>query len=93
LQGGTPAQQIDEVTARLARNAVSAYVVDVTSPDVRSLGLHVTRAVSPELCALDVAHGARYLGGPRLYRAAYDAGLAAAPLDPAAVNPLPHPFP
>jgi ribosomal protein S12 methylthiotransferase accessory factor len=55
--------------------------------------LVVTKAVAPELCALDVAHGARFLGGRRLYEAAAALGLRAAPLALSAINPYPHPFP
>jgi len=68
-------------------------VVDVTSPDVRELGLTVTRVIAPELCALDVSHRARFLGGERLTTAAYESGLRATPLELVDVNPLPHPFP
>ena len=72
---------------------MSAYAVDVTSPDVESLGLRVVRVVAPELCALDVAHSARFLGCPRLYTAAFEAGLAPRVLEPADLNDDPHPFP
>jgi ribosomal protein S12 methylthiotransferase accessory factor len=71
----------------------SAYAVDVTSPDVADLGLVVIKVIAPELCALDVAHRARFLGGQRLYDAAYELGLRAGPLSDDDVNPYPHPFP
>jgi ribosomal protein S12 methylthiotransferase accessory factor len=93
LEGSTPREQIEAVVRRLESHGVSAYAVDVTSPDVASLGLHVSRVITPELCALDVWHAARFLGGPRLYSAAQEAGFLPAPLDPADVNPHPHPFP
>jgi ribosomal protein S12 methylthiotransferase accessory factor len=93
LTGATPRALIEELLDRVARIGTSAYAVDVTSPDVASLGLHVVRALVPELCPLDVVHAARYLGGRRLYHAAFDAGLADAPLRFEDVNPLPHPFP
>jgi ribosomal protein S12 methylthiotransferase accessory factor len=93
LRESTPTRQIEEVMERLAARGVTAYAVDVTTPDVEELGLRVARVVAPELCALDVAHSARYLGGRRLYRAAFEAGLLPAPLEPADLNPLPHPFP
>jgi ribosomal protein S12 methylthiotransferase accessory factor len=93
LEGETPGAQIDAVVARLARRGVSAYAVDVTSPDVAELGLSVARVITPELCALDVSHRARFLGGERLTTAAHEAGLLAAPLDVEDLNPLPHPFP
>ena len=79
--------------ARLARSGIGAYAFDVTSPDVRSLGLRVVRALAPELCQLDVSHTARFLGGERLYTAPRDAGLVPRRLRLADVNPHPHPFP
>jgi ribosomal protein S12 methylthiotransferase accessory factor len=93
IDAATPRAALDDVLARLARQGISAYAVDVTSPDVAELGLHVARVVAPELCPLDVLQAARYLGGPRLYHAAHGAGLAAAPLRFDDVNPHPHPFP
>ena len=45
--------------------------------------------MAPELCPLDVSHAARFLGGRRLYHAAFEAGLVAAPLRLADLNPLP----
>jgi ribosomal protein S12 methylthiotransferase accessory factor len=93
LEGTTPRQQLAAVVARLERHGISAYAVDVTAPDVRSLGLCVARVIAPELCPLDVSHTARFLGGRRLYTAAYDTGLVDAPLDFVDINPHPHPFP
>jgi len=93
LEGETPREQIATVVARLARHDISAYAVDVTSPDVQSIGLRVARVLAPELCALDVWHAARFLGGSRLYTAAFEAGLAPTPLVLSDVNPHPHPFP
>jgi ribosomal protein S12 methylthiotransferase accessory factor len=84
---------IASLCARVAAAGSSAYVVDVTSPDVAELGLVVTKVVAPELCALEVAHGARFLGGRRLYEAAFELGLRARPLAASDVNPYPHPFP
>jgi ribosomal protein S12 methylthiotransferase accessory factor len=84
---------IASLCARVAAAGSSAYVVDVTSPDVAELGLAVTKVVAPELCALDVAHGARFLGGRRLYEAAAGLRLRAGPLAASQVNPYPHPFP
>jgi ribosomal protein S12 methylthiotransferase accessory factor len=79
--------------ARVDAAGSSAYAVDVTSPDVADLGLVVIKVIAPELCALDVAHRARFLGGRRLYDAAYGLGLRARPLSEDEVNPYPHPFP
>jgi ribosomal protein S12 methylthiotransferase accessory factor len=67
--------------------------VDATAPDIRSAEVSVARVVVPELCPLDADHRARFLGGRRLYEAAYELGLSSRVLDAADLNPYPHPFP
>lgn len=93
LRGSNVLERIEAVCAELAPRHVSAYAVDVTSPDVRSAGFRVARVIAPELCQLDVVERARFLGGTRLYEAAYEAGLVDRPLPHAELNPDPHPFP
>lgn len=93
LEGDRPAAHVTSILRRLDDAGLTAYAVDVTAPDVRTAGLTVVKAVVPELCPLDVDHRARYLGGPRLYEAAWRRGLRDAPLGYDDVNPLPHPFP
>ena len=93
LPGGSVDERIAELLIRVGRAGSSAYVVDVTAPDIASVGLHVVKLVTPELCALDVPHAARFLGGSRLWRGAVDAGLRREPLGRTELNPHPHPFP
>jgi ribosomal protein S12 methylthiotransferase accessory factor len=93
LEGDDAWSRVGAICRRLARRGLSAYAVDVTSPDIREAGLCVARTVVPELCALDVVHGIRYLGGRRLYDAPVVAGLLERPLEVSELNPDPHPFP
>ena len=93
LEGTTARDRVEALCDRVRRAGSEAYAVDATSPDVRELGLVVTKVVAPELCALDVPQPARFLGGSRLYEAAAELGLRQTPLDARAVNPEPHPFP
>lgn len=93
LEGDTPADHVHAIARRLGEQGITAYAVDVTAPDVRDAGLVVVKAVVPELCALDVDHRARFLGGTRLYEAAWRRGLAGRPLRYDELNPYPHPFP
>jgi len=93
LEGDNVLELIEAVCRRLAAHGTSAYAVDVTSPDVSAAGLRVVHVLAPELCQLDVVAGARFLGGRRLYEAAFDVGLVARPLVSADLNPDPHPFP
>jgi hypothetical protein len=60
---------------------------------VLTAGLRVAHVVVPELCPLDVVESARFLGGRRMYHAAFEAGLVPRPLGPDDLNPDPHPFP
>ena len=85
--------EIEALLDRIERAGSSAYAVDVTSPDVRRLGLHVVKTLAPELCALDVSHRARFLGGRRVLHAAAELGLLPRPLRADELNPDPHPFP
>lgn len=93
LAGSDVLERLGAACNHLARRGASAYAVDVTSPDVRSAGFHVVRVIAPELCNLDVIERARFLGGSRLYEAAYEAGLVGRPYAVADLNPDPHPFP
>jgi ribosomal protein S12 methylthiotransferase accessory factor len=93
LEGATAEDRVVALSDRIRRAGSDAYAVDVTSPDVRELRQCVVKVVAPELCALDVPHAARFLGGPRLYHAAQELGLRRTPLTEDEVNPEPHPFP
>jgi ribosomal protein S12 methylthiotransferase accessory factor len=93
LAGESPTALIRALTDRLRERGVSSYAADVTAPDVRVAGLTVARVLAPELCALDADHRARFLGGRRRYEAAFELGLTGRPLEPADLNPAPHPFP
>jgi ribosomal protein S12 methylthiotransferase accessory factor len=93
LEGRTVTDWIRAIVAKLARVGASVFVVETTPPDLRSAGLHAVAVVSPELCRLDVPYRQRYLGGRRLYDAAFEAGLLPRPLTIDGLNPLPHPFP
>jgi ribosomal protein S12 methylthiotransferase accessory factor len=93
LEGTGVDDQIAALCARLAAHGASAYAVDVTAPDIAAAGLRVAKVVVPELQPLDVAYEGRFLGGRRLYRAAYQLGLRSAPLTFDELNPYPHPFP
>jgi ribosomal protein S12 methylthiotransferase accessory factor len=87
----TPLIQV--LTEKLSAQGASAYAVDVTAPDIRDAGMAVAKVVSPELCPLDADHRARFLGGRRLYEAAFELGLSDRVERPADLNPYPHPFP
>lgn len=93
LAGEHPLEHIHSMLDRLAVHDITAYAVDVTSPDVEQAGLKVMKVVAPELQALDAGYVERFLGGTRLREAAFALGLVQRPLDVATFNHDPHPFP
>jgi ribosomal protein S12 methylthiotransferase accessory factor len=93
LPGESVLERIEAITDRLHARGTSAYAIDVTPPDVSAAGVAVAKVVVPELCPLDADHRFRFLGGRRLYEAASELGLSSAALEPAELNPYPHPFP
>jgi ribosomal protein S12 methylthiotransferase accessory factor len=83
-----PEERLEVLTRTIATAGSAAYAVDVTAPDVRTLGLRVIKTVAPELCALDVPHPARFVGAIRLETVPEALGFGRRER-----NPDPHPFP
>lgn len=83
--------QLRSMLRAIDRAALRPLFCDLTTPDVRQLGLRVVRAVVPGLHPLTVGHRVRALGGRRLYDVPARLGFPVrAPGD---TNPAPHPFP
>lgn len=77
--------------AALRAHGLRAIAVDLTTPDVRSAGLHVARVVVPGLCSYAPA-AFPLLGGRRLYEEPVRLGWRAGPLteDDLVLDPLPY---
>jgi ribosomal protein S12 methylthiotransferase accessory factor len=92
LSLGNTSEQLGEVVQKTIAAGLEPIAVDLTTPDIRSLGLHVVRVVAPGAHPLYMGHGNRALGIRRLYdvppKCGYR-GLAHGDMD----NPYPHPFP
>jgi ribosomal protein S12 methylthiotransferase accessory factor len=67
-------------------------VADLTTPDVRELGLAVVRAVIPGFHPLCIGHKIRALGGSRLWEVPQRLGYQGIARD-SGDNPAPHPYP
>lgn len=88
---GPPAaagDDVDRIVGELASIGLHTYVVDLTTPDTRRLGVHVVRVLVPGLQHLSGAHRFRMLGTPRLHTVVRELGFDSAP-----DNPYPHPLP
>ncbi|HEX8262304.1 MAG TPA: YcaO-like family protein [Allosphingosinicella sp.] len=88
-----PKAAIRRLVERLDQAGLEALVLDLTPPDVRSLGFHVVKTVVPGLQQLFADHNYRMLGAPRLYEVPARLGYRQGPTDPSEINPDPHPFP
>lgn len=80
------------VRASLADVGLHMFCVDVTTQEIRELGLHVVRAVVPGLHPLVIGHRRRALGGRRLYEVPARLGYDTPDL-PLHDPTNPHPFP
>lgn len=74
------------------RAGYRTLISDVTTHDVRRIGLFVVRAIVPGLHSLFWNHSFRSLGGSRLYAAPQRCGFSGINTEDEA-NPIPHPYP
>ncbi len=75
---------------RLRKLDMEVVMVDLTSDELRRLGVWVVRAVIPGLMPMSSVQRGRFLGTPRLYDYPRCAGFGALAEDD--INPLPQPF-
>jgi len=92
LDRGSAQKTLEEVLERIGATGSRTLIVDVTSPDVRQLGLHVVRAIVPGFHPLFMGHWLRALGGNRLWQVPQRLGYRDRPRETVG-NPAPHPYP
>jgi ribosomal protein S12 methylthiotransferase accessory factor len=89
---GDPDSDLTTILKKVNKLGHRVLVVDLTTPDVREVGLFVVRALIPGFHPLFMGHANRALGGVRLWevpqRLGYN-GISKATGD----NPAPHPYP
>jgi ribosomal protein S12 methylthiotransferase accessory factor len=76
----------------LEKRNCEVIFVDVTTPDVKCLGLKVVSVVIPELMPLYLDEAYKYLGNERLYSVPKTLGYRTTPSREEDLNPIPHPF-
>lgn len=87
---GDPVAQLNYLTEHFRRTGREIVLVDQTTDDLREAGLHVIRAVIPDLMPMSPCYSARYLGHPRLL--AMKRKLEQQSGQPRLFNPYPQPF-
>jgi ribosomal protein S12 methylthiotransferase accessory factor len=92
LSTGQPQKDLRVLVERAAAAGLDPIACDVTTSDIRSLGLRVVRVVVPGLHPLCMGHGNRALATRRLYEVPQKLGFRGLQRDEPD-NPYPHPFP
>lgn len=86
----TVAGQLEALVARLGAARVRLYYRDLTTPDLRQVGMHAVRVLSPDLTPIFCHPRHPFLGGRSpdvLWRYPWAAGM-----DLRFPNPMPHPL-
>jgi ribosomal protein S12 methylthiotransferase accessory factor len=86
--GASSAEDLARTVAGLCSQGYSPLFVDLTTPDLRHIGVHVVRVLVPGLLQLAGNHRIPVLGRRRLGQIRERLGLPEAPL-----NLMPHPLP
>jgi ribosomal protein S12 methylthiotransferase accessory factor len=92
LATGDPWDDVALLCEKVRDTGFQALVVDLTTPDIESLGLSVVRAVVPGFHPLCMGHRLRALGGTRLWQVPRTLGYKNVSPENGD-NPTPHPFP
>jgi ribosomal protein S12 methylthiotransferase accessory factor len=92
LATGDPVDDVRVMVDRVRAVGERVLLCDLTTDDVRQLGLCVVRAVIPGFHPLHVGHSVRSLGGRRLWQLPQRLGYPGISAD-TGDNPTPHPYP
>lgn len=92
ISRGNPDSDLDTLVHGLAVLNYQVLVVDLTTSDIRDLGLHVVRAIIPGFHPLFFGHNVRALGGDRLWQVPQKLGHRGITAE-SGDNPAPHPYP
>lgn len=87
---GSTADQLSHLVNLLAAQGREVILVDLTTDELRDVGLWVVRAIVPELVPMSAVHAARFLGMPRVHN--YASQFLGRKFGEDDVNPCPQPF-
>lgn len=88
----TPVQNLQKIVDLLNISGYEALIADITTEDIRELGLHVIRALIPGYHPLFMGYHNRPLGGNRLWNLPQVLGFKGISQE-TGDTPFPHPFP
>lgn len=81
-----------EIMKLLQRKNITCYTVDITSPEAKSAGLVVVKAILPELIPLHFSEYRKHVGAKRLKEFPTKNGYQTNSTDSTEFNMTPHPF-
>jgi len=85
-------EQLGRMIEFLSAAGQDLLYVNLSSPDLATLGLHTVRVLIPGLQPIDFGWNERRLGGERLFELPHRLGFTVAPTTPDVLNPFPHPL-
>lgn len=88
----TPADDLKQLTAILNSTGYKVLIADITTEDIKTLGMYVIRALVPGYHPLFMGYHRRPLGGKRLWTIPQQLGYAGIRQE-TGDTPFPHPFP
>lgn len=93
ISEGSEAEQLEYLVNQFAKQGLEVLCVDLTTDDVRELGMHVVKMIVPGTVQLPRSENERLITSKRIYETPVKLGLRAGPISPQQLNCSPHPFP
>ncbi|CAH1220566.1 hypothetical protein PAECIP111892_04869 [Paenibacillus auburnensis] len=93
ISEGSEAEQLEYLVNQFAKQGLEVLCVDLTTDDVRELGMHVVKMIVPGTVQLPRSENERLITSKRIYETPVKLGLRAGPISPQLLNCSPHPFP
>ncbi|WP_338422808.1 YcaO-like family protein [Aphanizomenon flos-aquae] len=90
-ESASEAENLQSVVAKLNSVGVEPYVVEITAPDIASLGFRVVRTLASELVPIYFGYGQEPLGTRRLFEVPERLGYGGRRTEND-LNPCPHPM-
>jgi ribosomal protein S12 methylthiotransferase accessory factor len=84
-------EKLQALVSRLESVGIEAYLVDITTPDIASVGFRVVRTLATELVPIYFGLGQEPLGSRRLFEVPERLGYGGRRTE-ADLNPCPHPI-
>jgi ribosomal protein S12 methylthiotransferase accessory factor len=88
-----PDPAIETLVGQIAAAGSDVVAIDMTAPEFSGSDWQTAKVFCPGLQQVEGDHLHRLLGGRRWRDVPVKMGLGATPLDPADLNPFPHPYP